>query len=231
MFTQYQLTALVTAFSLANGLHVSPRIPSVNVSAPPWSWAHDPVNCKSTSTCLSDCQAATAKICATPNLQTSNTVTLGDCTAFYWYDGGNTLPTAAQCNAAYEQITGPPSKAGGPEDCPGYVGGALGYDTTNKRTNDPVYMVYPRAGNGDCLKAPGDTSPVLAVDEIPNSDGQTLAATCLKTTSRRKRALAVLDGRDNVANRHGFKCNMESFGVSTGCSTTCLFSVTAAGWE
>ena len=229
MFNHRLSLALVAFFTSAYGLHIDSKIlerdlASTSITPPMWTWAHDPINCK-TSACLSDCQAAAAQVCAIPNLSTSQTVTVGDCTAFYWYDEGNNLPTAAQCNAAFNQITGPASQTGAASDCPGYVGGALGYDASEKRTNDPVYLVSPNDGNGNCLKAPGDLSPVLAEHELPN--GKTLP-TCPVSSSRKKRGLMAassqLEERDS-------KCSMEDMFVGWGCSSTCLISVTAAGWE
>ena len=229
MFNHNVTMALVAIFTFTYGFYTGSRIlerdlASTRDTPPMWTWAHDSVNCKN-SACLSDCQAATAQVCAIPNLSTSQSVTIGDCTAFYWYDEGNNLPTAAQCNAVFNQITGPASQAGAPTDCPGYVGGALGYDASKKRTNDPVYLVSPKEGNGNCLKAPGDTSPVLAADELPNR--KTLS-TCPASSSWKKRGLMAASSQ---LEERGTKCVMEDIFVGGGCSSTCILSVTAAGWE
>ncbi|KAL6717579.1 hypothetical protein ACLMJK_005494 [Lecanora helva] len=225
MFTHYQYIALLASFPLIDALHASVQTRDTTPNSPAWKWANDPTNCK-TDTCLSDCQSATSQICSVPNLKTSNTVTVGDCTAYYYYANGNTVPTAAQCNTAFGQITGPPSKAGDPQDCPGYVGGALGFDSNNKRTNDPVYMVYPKAGNGNCMKAPGDTSPVLPLDEIPDSGGKKLPPTCPTSQSRRKRDELSTD----LVSRDA-KCTLEEFGTGFGCSATCVMTVTGTAIE
>ena len=96
----------------------------------------------------------------------------------------------------------------------------MGYDGNNKRLNQPLYLVTPKSGNGNCLKAPGDTSPVLAMNELPG--GQSVS-TC-PTSSSRRRAVQKLEGR-------GVKCGMEGGFVVGGCSATCITTVTAAGWE
>ena len=219
MLTHQQMIILFATFSLTNALHAPI---SKRDTTPAWSWAKDATDCN-TDACLSDCQAATAKICAMSSLQTAHSQTVGDCTAYYWFDSGNTVPTTAQCNAAYGQITGPPSTAGSAQDCPGYVGGALGYDSSNKRTSDPVYMVYPKAGNGNCLKASGDTSAVLPLDAIPNSNGQTLPAICPANTasSKRRRSSTAVQARDDST-----QCSMKGLGTDVGCSAACIDAVT-----
>ena len=222
MFARPLPQVLVTSLALAATSHAVPALEQRANSAV-WTWAHDAAQCK-TDVCTSDCQSAAAQVCAMPDLSTTQSVTVGGCTAFYWYDTGNTLPSAKDCNAAFTTITGPASKAGSAGDCPGYVGGASGYGADGKRTNDPLYMISPSTGNGNCLKAPGDTSSVLAKDELPN--GKSLS-TCPTSSSRRKRAAsteASLEERDT-------KCPLEELFVGSGCSGTCLVSVTAAGWE
>ena len=220
MLDYYILWVLATSFTLCHvNAAVERRATSSSSPALSLIWSHDATQCK-TNTCISDCQAATAKLCTSSNLTTFHVETVGDCTAYYWYDAGNNIPSAAQCNAAFGQITGPPSKAGSSNDCPGFVGGASGYGRSQRRTNDPVYIVTPAAANGNCLKSPGDNSSVLATNEVPN--GQSLS-TCPVSSSRRKRELA---------RRHGStKCNLESDFVAGGCSATCVVSVTASAWE
>ena len=228
MPTRLSLTATVTtlAFFFASLAHASPAV-AVASSTPVWTWAQDPANCK-TDICISDCQTAITTLCASSDLTQTQEQTVGDCVVFYWYDAGNTVPTAAQCKASYGLITGPPSSAGAPNDCPGYVGGALGYDTSGSRTNDPVYMISPKNGNGNCMKAPGDKTSVLAPEALPN--GQTIPQSCPAATSKSKRALAKLQRRDNP-NAAGFGCNVGSMAYYTGCGGTCILEVTAAGWE
>ena len=220
MLGYHILLALTTSFTLSYANAAVERN-ATNSSSRALSliWSHDAAQCR-TNTCISDCQAASAKLCTSSNLTTFHLETVGDCTAYYWYDAGNSLPNAAQCNAAFGQITGPLSKPGSSNDCPGFVGGASGYDTFQKRTNDPVYIVTPINGNGNCLKLPGDNSSVLDTNELPN--GQSLS-TCPVSSSRRKRELARRQG--------SLRCNLESDFVAGGCSTTCVLSVTASAWE
>ena len=124
---------------------------------------------------------------------------------------------------AFTSITGPASEPDSEGDCPGYVGGVLGYDGNSKRTNEPLYMISPNAGNGNCFKAPGDTTPVLFDTELPN--GQSLS-TCPVSTSRRKRVPLMLEN-----NKREAKCVLADSFVGAGCTSTCLLSVTAAAWE
>ena len=141
---------------------------------------------------------------------------MGDCTAFYWYDAGNTIPKAAECSAAYIKILATS------------IGGALGYDAAGNRTNDPLYAIYPKDGNANCFKATGDTSPVLAPDAFPG--GGTLP-TCPVGTSRRRRALAVLEGRDQGGANDGLvECAIEDGVFGSACTVICLATVTTASW-
>ena len=218
------ITALVLTLTLTT--HAIPTLDTR--AAPPtsavWKWSNDPTQCK-TTTCTSDCQSAAQKLCSIPNgLSTTQSVTVGTCTAFYWIDTGNTLPSVSDCNAAFTTITGPASTPGSSGDCPGYVGGVLGYDAGGKRTNDPLYMVSPNEGNGNCFKAPGDTSPVLGKDELPN--GQTLG-TCPVSSSKRGLKDTALEKRDGA----DVKCGLESAFVGSPCTTMGLITVTTAGWE
>lgn len=180
-----------------------------------YSWSTEP-ECTTTAT-QNDCTAAYAALCARTNLDVSDNTTVGDCTAFYWYDTRNTIPTAAECTAAYTQILAIS------------IGGALGYNSTKDRTNDPLYAIFPKDGNANCFKATGDTSPVLAVDALPN--GGTLA-TCPVSTSRRRRALDVLEGRDRAENEDdgALECVFEDWAWGFTCTGVCLAVVATTSW-
>ena len=233
MLTSYHLAALATSFSLISVLHASPATAATSNTPVLWTWAKDPINCKTTA-CTTDCQTATARICQNTNLTQSLNETVGDCTALYWYDAGDTIPTEAQCNAAFGKVTGPAIKRGSPADCTGYVGGALGYNSSNDRTNDPLYLVYPSTGNGNCLKAPGDTSPVLGLDELPSTSPGIQPATLNRTcpavaTSRRRRTLVELENRE--VSSTDTRCGVEGMLYGASCSSYCVLEVTAGGWE
>lgn len=165
----------------------------------------------------SDCEAASKALCARPDLTVSDNTTVGDCTAFYQYDAGNRVPTAATCTAAYTTILA------------ASIGGAWGYNADQTRTDFPLYAVYPNDGNGNCFKAAGDRSPVLAVDALPG--GGTLP-TCPVSSSRRRRALEALEGRDQVgAGDDGLvECVIEDGVWGLSCTAVCLATVTAATW-
>lgn len=163
----YLTVAAITTFSirLINAIPAAPASLSPPVL---YTWSTDPV-CKTTGK-QSDCETAYQTLCARPDLTTSDNTTVGDCTAFYQYDAGNLVPTAATCTAAYEKILD--ASIGG---------GAWGYNADETRTDFPLYAVYPKDGNGNCFKAAGDTSPVLAMDALPG--GGTLP-TCPVSSSR-----------------------------------------------
>ena len=104
MLTQHHLTTLAVTISFA---HLIKAIATASSLSPYpdsilYSWSTEPV-CTTTARKI-DCTAAYAALCARVNLDVSDNSTVGDCTAFYWYDAGNTIPTAAECTAAYTQI-------------------------------------------------------------------------------------------------------------------------------
>lgn len=217
MLTQLFLTALTATISFA---HLIEAIPTTSLLFPYadsvlYSWSNQPI-C-TTTVSKDDCTTAYAAICARGNLTTGHNATVGDCTAFYWYDAGNTIPTTAECTAAYTQILATS------------IGGALGFTAAQNRTNDPLYAVFPRDGNANCFKAAGDTSPVLAANELPN--GQTLA-TCPASTSRRRRALAVLAGRDEAGNEDvgALECVFEDGVWGLACTGVCFLAVAGTSW-
>ena len=186
-----------------------------------YTWSTDP-QCSTTALKI-DCASAYTSLCARGRaaFTMSANVTVGDCTAFYWYDANNTIPSTAQCNAAYERIL------------IASIGGALGYDANQKRTTDPLYAVYPSDGNANCFKAQGDSSPVLAPDALPG--GGTLP-TCPVSSSRRRRR-AVLDKLERrqevglVGESDGVVgCAIEDGAWAITCTAVCLATVTAASW-
>ena len=204
----YRLRPLSKAVPTASPL--SPYTDSVL-----YSWSTQSI-CTTTAI-EADCTTAYAALCARANLGVSDNTTVGDCTAFYWYDAGNTIPTPAECTAAYTQILATS------------IGGALGYNAAKHRTNDPLYAIFPKDGNANCFKAVGDTSPVLAPNALPNGG---MLATCPSSTSRRRRALAVLEGRDQAADEDYdvIECGIEEGVGGVGCTAVCLATVTAASW-
>ena len=217
MLFQHRLTAVAAIISSAHLIHAVPTASSLSLDSSPvlYSWSTEPI-CRSAAR-KSDCTTAYTALCAGENLGISNETTVGDCTAFYWYEAGNTIPTGAECTAAYRQILA------------ASTGGALGYNAAKNRTNDPLYAIYPKDGNANCFKAPGDTSPVLAPDAIPG--GGTLP-TCPVSSSRRRRALATLEGRDQSEDDGDgvIKCGIEDGVWGVSCTFVCLATVTAASW-
>ena len=217
MLTQHHLTALGAIIFFTPLIKaiptVSPLSPYPNSVL--YSWSTQPI-CTTTAS-ITDCTTAYAALCARENLGVSDNTTVGDCTAFYWFDAGNTIPTPAECTAAYTQILATS------------IGGALGYNAAKNRTNDPLYAIYPEDGNANCFKAAGDTSPVLAVNALPN--GKTLA-TCPVSTSRRRRALGVLEGRDQTEDEDDgvIECVMEDGVWGIACTAVCMATVTTTSW-
>ena len=179
-----------------------------------YSWSSEP-GCATTAK-QSDCTTAFTSLCAREDLGVSGNTTVGDCTALYWYDTGNTKPTAAECTSAYTQIL------------TASIGGALGYNASKLRTNDPLYAIYPKDGNANCLKAAGDTSPVLAMNALPG--GGTLP-TCPVSTSRRRRALEFVERQEQTnGEEDGFGCMIEDGAWTLGCTAVCLATVTTTAW-
>lgn len=211
MLTPNCLTAVaVTIFSirLINAIPTASSFP-LSLSPPVlYSWSTDPI-CTTTAK-QSDCETAYKALCARTDLTISDNTTVGDCTAFYQYDAGNLAPTAATCIAAYTKILATS------------IGGAWGYNANQTRTDFPLYAVYPKDGNGNCFKAAGDTSPVLAVDALPG--GGTLP-TCPVSSSRRRRELESGDGDDGLV-----ECIVEDGVWGIACTAVCLATVTTTTW-
>lgn len=214
MLTQYRLIAMAATILFAHLTTAVPSAPSLSLFPSPvlHSWSADPA-CKTTAT-KADCTTAYEALCARPNLSISDNTTVGDCTAFYWYDEGNTLSTAAECTTAFSQILTTS------------IGGVSGYNAAKNRTNDPLYAIYPKDGNANCFKAPGDTSPVLALDALP---GGGMLPTCPISSSRRRRALATLEGRDGDDDGT-VKCMVEDGVWTVSCTAVCLATVVTTSW-
>ena len=217
MFTRHRLIAVAATIFSAHLIDAVPTASSLSLTSPPvlYSWSTDPI-CKTTVK-QADCATAYKDLCARPDLSVSDNTTVRDCTAFYWYDAGNTIPTAAECTAAYKKILATS------------IGGALGYNAAQNRTNDPLYAIYPKDGNANCFKAAGDTSPVLAVDALPG--GGTLP-TCPVSSSRRRRALEALESRDEAENGEDglLECIVEDGLWGISCTAVCLATVTTTSW-
>ena len=212
------LTAVVGIIFYTHLINAIPATALVSPDSHPvlYSWSTDPV-CTTTAK-KADCATAYAEICAHATFTQSTNVTVGDCTALYWYDAGNNIPTAAECTATYEQILATS------------IGGALGYNNAKHRTNDPLYAVYPADGNANCFKAPGDTSPVLAPNEMP---GGGMLSTCPVSTSRRRRALDALERRGDAENGDDdgiVRCMIEEGIWGVECNLVCMATVTASSW-
>lgn len=217
MLTQKYLTRLSASISFTRLINAIPTAPppSPYPDSVLYSWSNEP-SCTTTAS-QNDCTTAYAALCNRTNLGVSDNTTVGDCTALYWYDTGNTIPTATECTAAYIQILAIS------------IGGALGYNAAKVRTDDPLYAIFPKDGNANCFKAMGDTSPVLEVDALPN--GGTLA-TCPVSTSRRRRTLDVLEGRDRAENDDdgATECIIEDWVWGFTCTGVCLAVVTTTSW-
>ena len=217
MLTQHRLTAIAATITTIFFTHLTNAVPtasSLSLFPSPvlYSWNSDPA-CKTTAT-KADCVTAYEALCARPDLSVSDNTTVGDCTAFYWYDKGNTLPTAAECTAAFSRTLTTS------------IGGVSGYNAAGNRTNDPLYAIYPKDGNANCFKATGDTSPVLAQDALP---GGAMLPTCPISSSRRRRALAKLEGRDDDDDGVA-KCIIEDGVWTLSCTAVCLATVVTTSW-
>ncbi|MCJ1337993.1 hypothetical protein MMC09_003277 [Bachmanniomyces sp. S44760] len=184
-----------------------------------YEWSADP-KCTDANTCVTDCKQAFAAICQSKDLSVPTNITVNDCTAFYWIDSGNVVPTSLECTAQYTQIVS--AAKPGADGCGGTIGGALGYTTSANRTNTPIYALYPTDGNANCFKAPGDSSPVLAPNVLPNG---AVLDTCPADSSRR-RALSRLESRDFTT----AECFIEDAAWGAACTGVCMATVTSTAW-
>ena len=212
--------SVIAVISIICFTHLITAIPTSNLSSPYpesvlYSWSTES-GCATTAK-QSDCTTAFTSLCAREDLGVVGNTTVGDCTALYWYDAGNTKPTVAECTAAYTQIL------------TASIGGALGYNASKLRTNDPLYAIYPKDGNANCFKAAGDTSPVLAMNALPG--GGTLP-TCPVSTSRRRRGLELVEdqGQTNGEEDECCQCGIEDAAWNVGCNAVCLATVTTTSW-
>ncbi|KAI4252802.1 MAG: hypothetical protein LQ352_004059, partial [Teloschistes flavicans] len=181
-------------------------------------WSSDPACAVGPDACKADCTKAVDTLCR-KDLSTDNIIeTVGECTAWYMYDIGNTLPTYDQCYSAFAYIND--KGKFGANGCGGTFGGALGWDKNDTRTKDPAFAIYPKSGNGNCFKKAGDTTPPLAQDALP--DGTKLPIhQCPSATSRRLR-----HRRDDGT----IECVVEDAVWQAGCNAVCIASITAATW-
>lgn len=211
MFTQCTLAALAATIfftQLTNALpQAVPALPYPNSDL--YTWSATDASCQTTAA-KSDCTSAISQICS-PNkhLTQSYQVTVGSCTAIFWVDPNNSVPSVNTCNAAFTQIT----NAG--------LGGALGYAGA-ARTADPLYVVYPQSsGTGNCFKKTGDSSPVVAAEMLPNGNSLFQFGNC----GAQKRALNDLESRQASQNE-GQNCQVDSSWGQT-CSASCLALIAA----
>ena len=184
----------------------------------PWSSHAD---CAAPATaCKSDCTQAVKNLCE-KDLTTENIIeTVGECTAWYLYQIGNTLPTFDQCYSAFAYINdaGKP----GPEGCGGTFGGALGWDKNGDRTHDPAFAIYPKSGNGNCMRTETPESPPLAQHML--LDGTEIPIDqCPAAVGRRQ-----LEGG------HGLKpiprCFVENGAFQLGCNVVCISWIASLTW-
>ncbi|KAI4193049.1 MAG: hypothetical protein LQ350_008491 [Teloschistes chrysophthalmus] len=180
-------------------------------------WSSDPACAVGPTACKTDCTKAVDTLCR-KDLGTANIKeTVGECTAWYMYEIGNTLPTFDQCYSAFAYIND--KGKFGANDCGGTFGGALGWDKNGNRTNDPAFAIYPKSGNGNCFKKDGDMSPPLPQDTLP--DGTKLPIDkCPTATSRR--GLLRRDGEG--------ECVVEDLVWNAGCGAVCIGWITASAW-
>ena len=175
-------------------------------------WSSHPDCAAPATACKSDCTQAVKNLCQ-KDLTTENLIeTVGDCTAWYLYQFHNTIPTPDQCYSAFAYINdaGKP----GPDGCGGTFGGALGWDKNGDRTNDPAFAIYPKSGNGNCMRTQTPSSPPLAQDMLP--DGTRIPIDqCPAAVSRRQLPPP---------------CFLESAAWTFGCTAVCVSWIASLTW-
>ena len=178
-------------------------------------WSSHPDCAAPATACKSDCTKAVDSLCR-KDLSTENIIeTVGECTAWYLFQIGNTIPTFEQCYSAFAYINdaGKP----GPDGCGGTFGGASGWDKNGDRTKDPAFAIYPKSGNGNCLRTETPDGPPLAQDMLP--DGSRIPLdnldTCTTAVSRRQ-----LPPR----------CFMENGAFQFGCNAVCITWIASLTW-
>jgi len=214
MFTLQTLTALAATIYLT---HLTNALPQAATAAPYpnsdlYTWSADDTSCK-TAAPKSDCQSAFAQICS-PNKDLSKhyQVTVGQCTAIFWVDPNNSVPSQTQCTAAFTQIF----NAG--------IGGALGYNSAGARTTDPLYVLYPtNSGTGNCFKKAGDTSAVTPANILPNGNSIYQFGSCDRPSTQKR----ALDTRQSPNTNTGASCSVDASKWGQTCSSLCLAQVTA----
>lgn len=224
MISQPILTVLAILLSAVPFTTARPQLTDTTSTRPSafWPWSNDPACASGPTACKTDCTAAVQTLCS-KDLGTENLIeTVGECTAWYLYQIGNTMPTKDTCFSAFVYI----NDAGkfGPDGCGGTFGGALGFHEDGNRTQDPAFAIYPKGGNGNCFKALGDNSPPLPQDMLPNGERLPIGS-CPSATSRRRRdVLQELEGRQLP------ECLVEDLVWQAGCNAVCLASITASTW-
>ncbi|KAL8642580.1 MAG: hypothetical protein Q9226_008492, partial [Calogaya cf. arnoldii] len=169
------LALLLSAAPLTLGLPQTPNAISESVLHR-WSDHDDCAALK--PACKPDCTQAVKNLCAKDlglnrELQRNYIVeTLGECTVTYGFEIGNTKPDFKQCYDTFAIINdkGKFTVPGVPGECNGRIfGGAFGWNEKGKRTNDPIYAITPKSGNGNCMMPPGqESSQPLAMDQLPD---------------------------------------------------------------
>ncbi|KAL8711709.1 MAG: hypothetical protein Q9220_003880 [cf. Caloplaca sp. 1 TL-2023] len=220
--------AILNVFIFSSLVAARPQISDATSPNPTvfYHWSDDPA-CDSKA-CRADCRAAATAVCdsAAPLSRTLN-VTVGECTALMYYATGNTVPTKESCYSAFTYINDA-GKPKTPDGCGGTVGGALGYDKDGKRTIDPLFALYPKGGNGNCFKAPGDTSPPKAANELTNGDKLPWGSCPNAARLRKRNALQRLERRDD---EDGIvECVVADAVWQVSCNAVCLEWVTATTW-
>lgn len=223
-----QSTKAVLAVLLSATVSLIAALPQVTDATSPnptvfWPWSSHPACVSSPTACKANCTAAVESLCA-KDLKTDNLVeTVGECTANYLRQIGNTVPTADQCFSAFAYINdaGKP----GPNGCGGTFGGALGWDKHENRTRDPIFAIYPKGGNANCFKKLGDNGPPLPQDTLRNGKKIPIDS-CPSPTARHKRnALRTLEKK---AEEDGFlECVVEDGVWQVGCNAVCIELVVA----
>ncbi|KAL8995918.1 MAG: hypothetical protein Q9169_004454 [Polycauliona sp. 2 TL-2023] len=174
-------------------------------------WSSHPDCAAPASACKSDCTEAVNQLCK-EDLTTENIVkSVGECTAWYLYQIGNTIPNFDQCYSAFAYINdaGKP----GPDGCGGSFGGALGFDKNGDRTKDPAFAIYPKSGNGNCLRT-------------ETSSSAPLAQAMLDETTR----LPIEECPSAISRRQLPECAVEDLVWQTGCSAVCIAWVASLTW-
>ena len=194
-----------------------------------WHYSNDPA-CTN-SACVADCRSAATAVCDQLDVLSPPThinVTVNHCQAFYLWNLGNSVATKDSCYAAFTRINDAGAKGAGPNECGGTVGGALGFDQTGNRTTDPLYVLNPTDGNGNCFKAPGDNTPPIPVDQLANGEKLPMPDTCPSNTARRRRdALQLLEKRGSAGT---IDCAVGDVMLLTGCTAQCSAWALATTW-